>query len=222
MLSVTRFQALEACLQKPGVRYQHAGVDLADQPLLGAGIALLDDAQQPPARVAHHAAIAAGIGELRGQQRKAALARVRQQSAQRVGEQQRHIAIKYQHLVRVGNLRHRLLQGIAGAKLFGLQRPLQPAILEQFAHALAAVSVDHVNRRRRKACCHVQYMREHRRAGQRLQHLRDIRLHPLALAGRQDHDRQGRGAGLAFRRGLWCDRWCEFWRGFCLLARHIV
>ena len=81
------------------------------------------------------------------------------------------------------------MQGIAGAELLGLQRPAQPPVVEQFAHPLTAMSIHYVDRGRRQLCRQAQYVREHRHAGQRLQHLRDVRLHALALAGGQDDDR---------------------------------
>jgi hypothetical protein len=207
-LDVARPEPGEPGLEETRARNQHAGVDLVDAPLFLAGVAFLDDPQQLAARVAQHAAIAAGVRQLRGQQREGARSTLRDQSAQRVGQQQRHIAVQHQHLVCIGNIRHRLLQGISGAELFGLQRPAQQPILEQFAHALATVPIDHMDRSRREAGGQIEHMREHRCPGQRLQHLGDLGLHALALARRQYDDRQR------------CGRRCGLLRGLGLLARH--
>ena len=54
----------------------------------------------------------------------------------------------------------------------------------------------------------IEHMCQHRRPGQRLQHLGDVGQHALALARRQDDDRQR------------CGRRCGLWRGLGLLARH--
>ena len=176
-------------------RDQHAGVDLADRRSPGSR-RLLDDAPQPAAAIAHDAAVAGRIGELRRQQREAVGAGAREQRAQRLGAQQRHVAVEHQHLVRIGNRGHRLLQRVAGAELLALLRPVQrsDAARTARAHALAAVAVDHVDRFGRELRGQLEHMRQQRLAGQRLQHLGQLRAHALALAGREDHDRQRRAA----------------------------
>ena len=97
----------------------------------------------------------------------------------------------------VGDVRHRLHHGVAGAVLLGLQRPAHVAALEGLQHLLAAVAVDDVRGGGFEAGGGVEHVAEQRPAGERLQHLGQVGLHALALAGGQDHDGQGHG-GIRF------------------------
>ena len=78
-----------------------------------------------------------------------------------------------------------------GALLLGLQRPADVGARDRRAHLFRAMSMDDVDRvglERARGCDDV---REQRPAGQRLQHLRQVARHALALAGSQDDDGQG-------------------------------
>ncbi len=75
-----------------------------------------------------------------------------------------------------------------GAQLLGLQHPVNPAVREGLAHALAAMAVNHMDRRGIERARRVDDMGQQRPAGQRLQHLRQVARHALALACGQDDD----------------------------------
>jgi hypothetical protein len=80
---------------------------------------------------------------------------------------------------------------MAGAVLFRLQGPLHGGLGEGRAHLLAAVAVDHVDGLGRQFRGGGEHVAEQRPAGERLQHLGQVALHALALAGGQDDDGKG-------------------------------
>ena len=90
----------------------------------------------------------------------------------------------------VGDRRHRLHHRVARAELLGLQRPADLDARERGPHLVAAVPVDDFDRRRLQRLRSLDHMAEQRPAGERLQHLRAVRVHPLTLARGEDHDRQ--------------------------------
>jgi len=119
-----------------------------------------------------------------------------QQVLQGIEPDQRHIAVQHQYPGRVGHLRHGLLHGMAGPQLLALLGPLQVGLVgERRAHRLTAVAVHHVDGSRLQLACGIDHMRQHRPAGNRLQHLGQDRLHALASAGGEDDDVQGLGHG---------------------------
>ena len=88
------------------------------------------------------------------------------------------------------DLRQRLQYRVAGAQLFGLQRPLERPLREIVPHLCTAVAVDDMDGLRCQGRRRVQDVCQQRPAGQWLQYLRPCRAHPLALAGCQDDDAQ--------------------------------
>ncbi len=78
---------------------------------------------------------------------------------------------------------------MAGTELLGLQRPLQVLPGETLADPLAAVAVDHVDRVYAiERAGRIDDVLQQGPAGEWLQHLRQVGVHALALAGSQDHD----------------------------------
>ena len=108
--------------------------------------------------------------------------------SQRLRPHQRHVAVQHQHQRIVRHARHRLRDRVTGAQLLGLQRPSQRVLVQCLAHPLAAVTVDDVDVRRAHRARGVDDVGQQRASRQRLQHLGQIGLHPLALAGSEDHD----------------------------------
>ena len=97
----------------------------------------------------------------------------------------------------IGNGGQCLRDGMAGTELLCLQRPLHGLVRECLADPIAAMSVNHMNAVGGKLLGRIEYVRKKRLAGQRLQHLRQVRLHALALTCGQDDDgkRGPTGAG---------------------------
>lgn len=88
----------------------------------------------------------------------------------------------------------RLLHRMPGAQLLALFGPLQIRLVGECGlHLRAAVSMHYMDGRRLQFARGGDHMREHRLAGQRLQHLGQRRAHALALASGQDHDVQRQG-----------------------------
>ena len=77
---------------------------------------------------------------------------------------------------------------MARAFLLRLQRPADVVAGDRRADSLGAVAMDDVDVGRVERARRGDDVREERPACQRLQHLRQVALHALALAGGQDHD----------------------------------
>src|SRR5579862_7825716 len=177
---------------------QHARVAFADGALRGSRVFLLDDLLYEAAPAAHDATVAVGALGSHGQQRHLALAGEGEEPLESLAGDQRHVSIEHEHDVAAGNLRHHLQQRVPRAETLGLQRPGELLRGEYLTHALAAVAIDDVDRIRLERSRRVDHVLEQWTAGKRLQHLRDRRLHALALARGENDDRQ-HGAGLASR-----------------------
>ena len=108
--------------------------------------------------------------------------------AQGIAADQRHVAVQHQHQFVVGDIGHGLHDRVAGAELFGLQRPLQIFFGERGAYRVAAVAVHHVDGGGFERARPANNVPEQRHAGERLQNLGQIGLHSLALTGSEDHD----------------------------------
>ena len=105
-----------------------------------------------------------------------------------VGDQ-RHVAEQHEHGMVVGYRRQRLGNRMTGTELLGLLAPDEIGIGKRCANRLAAVPVDDLDIVCPELPGPVDDVRQHRLAGQRLQDLGQLRMHSLALAGSQDHDR---------------------------------
>jgi len=62
-----------------------------------------------------------------------------------------------------------------------------------------AVTVDHADGPRLEPARGLHHVLEQRPAGERVQHLRDVRVHPLAPAGGEDQDFKRRAHAMEFR-----------------------
>ena len=133
--------------QKLCRRGDDAGVALAHPQLGCARILLLDDLADPLlAGVAHDAPITSRVLKEHGQNGKCFCVRDRQESFERVATDERHIAVQHEHPMIVRDRRQRLHDGVTGAMLLGLSHPRDRRCGERARHALAAMSVDDVNR----------------------------------------------------------------------------
>ena len=165
-----------------------AGVHFADGALGVGGILLLDDAHDAAFAVAHDAAIAGRVVEADGEDGELVVAGRFGQLDQRVGAQQRHVAVKYEYRLVARQMRQRLADRVTGAELLGLQRPVDREIGEGRAHCVATVAVHHAGVRRVQGRCGAQHMPEQRAVRQGLQHLGQGGAHALALPGCQNDD----------------------------------
>ena len=75
---------------------------------------------------------------------------------------------------------------MTGAALFRLVHPTKVRVGEHCAYIVTAVAVNHDDTSRLNAARLSQYVVEQRLAAERLQHLGQRRVHPLALAGGED------------------------------------
>jgi hypothetical protein len=89
----------------------------------------------------------------------------------------------------VGDARHRLCDGVAGAQLIGLQTPGQIDFRKGSADTVGAMPINNVNVGGTEFARTVEHMREQRPPGDGLQDLREVRVHTFTLAGGQDDDR---------------------------------
>ena len=111
----------EPALERARRRGHHAGVDLADRTLGLARVLLLDDADdavdREVAAAAHDPAVSARLGQLDRQQRELRRRRGVDEALQRLGLDQRHIAVEDQRHAVVVKQRRGLLQRVSGAEL---------------------------------------------------------------------------------------------------------
>ena len=188
LLGIVVTQLREPAAQQPRLAGHQAGIDLVDAALLRAGILVLHDTLHLALGIAQYAAVTRGLRDPGGEHRQFAAAGGIGQSPQGPGTHQRYIAVQHQHGVIVGDGGQGLHERMTGAQLLRLQHPLHPRLFECGGHLVAAVAVHHMDRggfERRRG---MQHMFEQRLAAQRLQHLGQIGIHPLALACGQDDD----------------------------------
>ena len=112
------------------------------------------------------------------------------QFRKRSAADERHIAVQHQHRVFVGNQAHRLHHRVARAQLIRLQNPFDRLLVQRRLHLRAAVPVYDVDIAGIERARGADDMLQQRFARQWLQHFRQIGVHPLALAGCQNHDRK--------------------------------
>ena len=183
--------------QQRAVEGVAAGVVLVDGPLGGRGVALLDDAQERPGRVAHDPPVAGGV-TARGQHGDRVARRLVRvdQLAQRLAAQQRHVAVADDHGAGDGadRLQHHPHR-VAGAELLVLHHDVSLGRGGQGSRGdlLPRVPDDHDQPLRGQLLRRGQRVPEQRPAAQRVQDLGGAGLHPGALAGGEDHH-CGRGS----------------------------
>ena len=155
------------------------------------GMALLDDRRET-APVEREAAVARRVGRPKAQHRDRGIVRAprREQLGQRVGGDQRRVAVQHQHLALLRQLPARRHQRVPGAELRRLmhdRRRQRPAV-DLGRDRVHAGREDHQRARRRERGCGVQHVADQRPPGERMQDLRPVGLHARALArGEQDH-----------------------------------
>ena len=142
------------------------------------------------ARVAHDAAVAVRVVELDGEHAPAPSPRGVDQPLQRV---RRGSAARRRRApgsaARRRDAAAPACTRVAGAELRLLLRPdADRGCGERPRAPLAAMAVDHADALRLQSCARRRDMREQRLAGQRMQHLGQVRMHALALAGGEDDD----------------------------------
>ena len=159
-------------------------------------VALLDDARDPARLVADDAAVAVRFGELgreHGRGRAASPGGARGAASacrpRAAGRRRRAAArCRTSRQRRLG-----LQQRVARAELRRLHDELRggPSRRERGAHLVGAVADDDHGVDPREAHRRPEHVLDEGPSGQRVQHLRPRRLHPRALAGRENHDVQG-------------------------------
>jgi hypothetical protein len=193
-LGVVRRQLVQRREQRLERERVDAAVDFPDAALVAGGVPLLDDALHLAGRVAHNAAVPVRLVDDRGQNRGGgALARVRlEQAFQGVRFEERDVGVQQQHRARLPR-QHRLglEQRVAGAELRRLQDELEAGPPRQRSpHLVLAVS-DHEHGLFGVERVHgVEHVLDHRAAGDGMEDLGPVRLHPGAFPGGEDDDEQ--------------------------------
>ena len=186
-------------------RGQHAGVALAERELARCVASFCSTMRCTPRRARRARCGRSRAGHRASRVRSTQVAAVRRSassSAQRRAADERHVAVQHQHRVGVGNLRH--APAAPRARCRGARR---------CSTQLTGSSCERRRAPRSPPCPYTTWMAAGSSAravsmtclssgapGERLQHLRQRRLHALALAGGEDHDRERRAA-LARARG---------------------
>ena len=168
-LGIVVTEIREPRAQLVGGTDQHAGVDLTDGFFLGPGVLLLDDAVYATA-LPDDASVARRVIHVDGQDRHVGFRRLFDQALTRRRGQQRHIAKQHEYAIAIGRFGHRLLHGMAGSQLLGLQHPPQAVVLKRVAYGVAPVAVDDADVVGRQRGGAVEHMGQQRAASKRLQH----------------------------------------------------
>jgi len=192
VLGIVVGELRQPVLEARGRQRHHAGVDLADGVLGGAGILVFDYRGDVAVRVADDAAIAGRIGQFDREQRAALAGGGLQQGFQRGLLDQRHVAVEHQRQAAGVEVGRGLLQSVAGAELGFLPDPGDGGVVDDLRHGFPAVAVDHHDFRRRQAARGVQHMLQQRQAGQPVQHFGQLGNHARAFAGSEDDDVEGK------------------------------
>ncbi len=194
-LRVVVGDSAEPALERRSRGDQDAGVHLTDRALFGRRVFVFDDADHASV-AAHDAAIAGRIAHLDRQQRHGAFRRL-DQSIERGVLGERHVAVQHQRRPAIVQMRDRLLHRMAGAQLRLLLDPLDRQAGQHrmrghgVAYGLAAVSVYDDDLLRMQVPGRHHHVAKQRDARQRMQHLRAVGLHALALSGSEDDDVHG-------------------------------
>ncbi len=173
-------------------------VDLVDGEFVGVGVGLLDDAVDPPLGVAHDPAVAGGIVDPGGEQRRGGVgaAVLGGQLREGLGPQQGRVAHHDDQVVLevevVGEGAERDAGGVAGAALALLLDELDrdvagELLLQGLGHVLRGMTDHHHDAFERQQLQRVEHVQQHRTAAERVQHLGGGGAHAGALARRQHH-----------------------------------
>ena len=217
-LRVVGAQLLQRLEQVAARERVDAGVDLADRLLLGrrvAGRLGLHHPLDAALRVAHDAPVAARVLELhrRHRGRRAALLVGARERGDRLGGDQRHVAVEHEHGGVGVDLVRRRADGVAGAVGLLLDRHLD--VLGQRLGERALRPVDDHDPAGARLAGRGDRPLDHRAPAQRMQHLRHRRAHPGPLARGEDQDggsghrgivvsALALGGRLMASTGFWC------------------
>ena len=111
----------------------------------------------------------------------------------------------------------RLPDGVAGAQLRFLQGPGEIGRIERGADDVAAMSMDDAQTPRQERARRVDDVRDERLASKRMQHLGQMGVHALALAGGEDDDVHRKFSGETGKDATMPQRGMgDTWFGACL------
>ncbi len=194
-LGVLGGKAVEMGEQHRGVEAVRAGVDLGEVVLVGTQVLLLDDRGDSAIAIAHDAAVVAGVGQVRGEQRErgtAALAH-RYEAGDGVGPQQGRVA--REHHERAGEPVERVPRRhdrVAGAQLLLLPHGLD-AVGQERLDQLGVVAGDHDDPLAARLARRVDHELHHGLAQDLVRDLGLRGLHPGPLACGEDQRGSGHG-----------------------------
>ena len=197
-LDVLGNQAAQRRREEPPAEAVDRGVDLVDRQLLRGGVALLHDAGDVAAGVAHHAPVARGVVEAGGEHGGGAVAEavLAGEHGQRLRAQQRGVGEDDEDVVLtvevVGEGGEPHGDGVAGAPLHRLLDEFdrhvgEELLLDRLGDVFGAVPHDDDDAVERQRGEGVEHVQDHGTAAQRVQHLGRARPHAGALA-RRGHD----------------------------------
>ena len=195
----------EPAEQVGGAHRHHPRIAQAHRALLLGRVLIFDHLGDAVAVAQDDAAVFQRVGRLRREHHDAGAAIAVQpvdHPAKRLGLHERRVAIKNEDRpVVIGERALGLLDGVAGALLFGLDRNGHVAPGDRFFDLVASLA-DHdhalVGAERVDP---VEQVQQHRPAGDRVQYLVRVGSHSGALPSGKDHD--GKSALVAHRREQW-------------------
>ena len=191
-LGVVVADVVEKGKEMPAVDRDDAGIAQCNLGVDGIGVEALDDALKPAVRPKNEAAVCGVVVGLESEYReRRAGAPGSQQGVERLRRDQRHIAIKHQHIPAesVERLfRHQNRVAAAEALLLDGDFGLRRAVRQGLADALHVRPEDQHQALRCEAARGGEHMMQHRPPGNRVQHFRPARLHARALPGCQNDD----------------------------------
>ena len=198
-LRVVGRQALERVAQRLGLEGVDAGVELADPQLVLGGVLLLHDPGDRPRRAAQDPAVAGRVVEVAGQQRDGVGLGVMDgdEVGERLAGEQRGVAVRHDDgALQARQVGEGALDGVAGAQLLLLhdRARLGRDVGEVGDDLVAAVADDDDEMGGLQRAGSSDGVVDQGPATDRVQDLRDRRLHPGALAGSED-DHGGRSSG---------------------------
>ena len=188
-----------------------ARADLADLPLLAAGVALLDDAQHPVVGTADDPAVAGRVVQHRRQHGDGVVVGDvgGDELVERLGPQQRRVAGEHDDRRLVVEVvardgRHPARRRVAGAALLELLderdvRPRRGELGDLRGDLLGVMADDDRGRRRPQPLQGLDDVEDHRPAADHVQRLGAVGAHPRALAGGEHDGRNAHSTGLPRR-----------------------
>ncbi len=186
-LGGARRERLQGGEQRAGVEQVQARVDLADRHLRLGGVAghlRLDHAVHAAAGVPHHAAVAARVGELHRRDRRPRVAVTGDQRLDRLGGEQRHVAVDDERRCARIDQAGGGHDGAAGAVGLGLHGDLDALGQVRREPPVRVVDDDHA--RGAGLLGGLDRPQKHRPSADRVQDLGQGGAHPGALARRED------------------------------------